>query len=371
MRKIGFVVNPIAGMGGSVGLKGTDGLDILKEAVKRGAKPIAPSRAKRFLREVKRLNLNVKLLTASNVMGEDYCKEETVKHEVILNVKPPTSREDTIRAAKKIVSLNVNIIVFVGGDGTARDILDAVDEECIVIGVPSGVKMYSSVFAIDPEAAARILKEYLEGVLNVEEREVLDIDENMFRRDKLNVKLYGYLKVPVKPLLIQSSKLPSIEANEYDNRVGIANYLKEIMEEDTIYILGPGSTIKTIAETWGVRKTLLGVDIYYKGRIISSDVDERELLRILSKFRDKRVKLILTPIGGQGFILGRGNQQLTPKVLRTVGLDNLLIVATRSKIKGIKYLRVDTGDPLLDSKLRGKYVRVIVDYNEELMMKIC
>lgn len=370
-KLVGLVVNPIAGMGGRVGLKGTDGNSTLERALELGAKPVAPERTLRFLKALKSESINLTFYTPSGIMGGEYVEKLGFECRVVLEVKPPTTRLDTIRACKKILEYKPELIVFVGGDGTARDVFEAIRDSCPVIGVPSGVKMYSSVFSVTPEAAALLVKRYFENRVSLGLREVLDIDEEAYRRDELRVRLYGYLKVPVDPGLVQSGKETVYTTSEEENKKAIARYFLENLERDVLYILGPGSTVKSIGEALGVEKTILGVDAYYNGEIVGKDLNEEKLEKLVAKFKNRKVKLVLTPIGGQGFILGRGNLQISPKIVREIGLENIIVVATRSKMGKIKCLRVDTGDLVLDSELRGKYLRIIVDYNEEMMCKIC
>ncbi len=367
MVRIGFIVNPIAGMGGRVGLKGTDGEAYL-EALRRGAKPIAPERARRFLEALR--TRQIELVVAGGRMGYDIASRTRLRDrivEVIDDIVGETTAEDTRRVAS-LMKKNVELIVFVGGDGTARDIMDAVDQEVPVLGVPSGVKIYSAAFAVSPEAAARVLEAYIEGRTELVLREVLDIDEEEYRGNRLVVRLYGYLLVPVVEGLVQSSKAASIPAgSEAENQKAIARWVAENMEPDTLYILGPGTTIKAIADELGVEKTLLGVDAVYNGRLVGRDLAEKDLLQLLDAYG--RAWIIVTPIGGQGFIFGRGNQQISPRVIKRVGRERILVVATRRKIAGLPVLRVDTGDPVVDDMLRG-YIRVLVDYNYFVVKKV-
>ncbi len=370
MVKVGFLVNPIAGMGGRVGLKGTDG-EAYKKALALGAQPVAPYRAKRFLREYKRLGLekHVELYVAPHPMGSSIVEEEGIPYVLTGELKShETTPEDTKNISRTMVNRGVNLIVFVGGDGTARDIIEAIDKKTPILGVPSGVKMYSPLFAITPEAAARILEHYVKGDYSIEEVEVLDIDEEAFRKDQLKITLYGTaLTIKVSELL-QSGKEPTPNTMSIrGNQEAIARYVIENMEPDTLYILGPGTTVKAIADLLGVEKTVLGVDAIYNGRLVGKDLNEKQLLELIEKY--KRTKIILTPIGGQGFLLGRGNQQISPKILEKIGKNNIIVVATRDKMSKIRKLRIDTGDPRIDEKLRS-YIRVIVDYNEEVVLKI-
>jgi len=365
--KMGFVINPIAGMGGSVGLKGTDG-DAYQLALQRGAKPVAWRRGLEFLNNVSSGEFTI--FTASGDMG--YNVVAMSKHSdrvarVYAVEREKTSAEDTKRVVKEMVSDGIDILVFVGGDGTARDICEVVDESVPVLGVPSGVKMYSAVFAVSPRAAARVFEEFINGRTVLVEREVLDIDEDAFRRNELKVRLYCYMKVPIIEGYVQASKSPSAHLDEEENKLAIARYVVEnMLEENTVYILGPGTTVKAINKVLGLPATTLGVDVLYNGKIIALDVWEKQLLEILNLY--SRAKIVVTPIGGQGFIFGRGNQQITPNVIRRVGRSNIIVISTWSKIAGLDYLRIDTGDYELDKELEG-YYKVLVDYNKFVVKK--
>lgn len=366
-KVVGFIVNPIAGMGGAVGLKGTDGEDILQKAFDLGAKPIAPSRACLFLQVLEPFKSHVTLLVGPGMMGEDEAVRYGFRSRTIGVKKDVTTPQDTKSIAGAIVGEGVDILVFCGGDGTARDILDAVDSKLPVLGVPTGVKMHSGIFATDPQAAAVTLSRYLWECLPLKEVEIMDVDEAAFRDGRLSAKLYGFMLVPYEPALIQGYKLESpITESELQNQAALALYVIEEMKPNVNYILGPGTTTRAIAVLLEEKKTLLGVDVFLNKKLIAADVSEAQLLELIG---DKDARIIVTPIGGQGFIFGRGNLQLSQKVIRMIGLDKIIVVATRSKLLGLKSLRVDTGDPELDQQLRG-YIRVIVDYREEQAVKV-
>ncbi len=368
--RIGLIVNPIAGMGGPVGLKGTD--DVLEEALRRGAKPVAPLRARIFLSLLSKhiSSDSVYFLVAPGIMGEDYIKNTGFRYKVVGKIHGSrTARHDTIRITREMLREGIDLLVFVGGDGTARDILEALDRKVPVLGVPSGVKMYSGVFAVTPYEASQLIRLFIEGVTTLKLGEVLDVDEEAFRNNRLEIRLYGYLLVPSYRDLIQLTKEPSSVEDEYSNMISIAKYIVEnLIDNNTVYILGPGTTLKVLGDVLGIEKTLLGVDVYFKGKIIAKDADRATIERIVHE-KGMPVKIIVTPIGGQGFVFGRGNQQISPNVIKYVGRDGLIFVATRRKIRRLKKLRVDTGDRLVDEMLKG-YVRVLVDYGEYVMMKI-
>ena len=253
-------------------------------------------------------------------------------------------------------------------DGTARDIYDAIGLEKPVVAVPGGVKMYSSVFSFNPKAAAQIIDGFLENFIETEDREILDIDEKLVRKDMLKSTLYGYLKVLKYKNLIQAGKNGSKFGRTIEeNKQEIAQCVIEDMKKDILYLLGPGTTVKTITDNLGLPKTLLGIDAINNRKIIGKDLNEKSIVELLGKFDE--VEIIISPIGGQGFIFGRGNKQFTPKVLKKIGKENIQVVATEEKMKGLMCLRVDTGNEEVDEMLRG-YTKVIIEYNEELVIEI-
>ena len=367
-KTLGLIVNPVAGMGGAVGLKGTDSRAILKKAVSLGAKPMAPTRAISFLSELKFVEGKIQLVAGAGNMGEEEAASCGLACTVFGKRKRETAAEDTREIARKIADAKVDILVFCGGDGTARNILEAINFDIPVLGVPTGVKMHSSVFAVDPKAAAKIAIGFLWGELPLREAEVMDVDENAFREGRVSSRLYGYLLTPYEPYLIQGAKLASpITESELRNQAAIAIYVIENMKTDVIYIIGPGTTTRTIGDLLDAKKTLLGVDLFCNKKILVSDVSEKQ---ILERINGKTAQIIVTPIGGQGFIFGRGNQQISAEVIRRVGLDNIVVVATEGKLSGLKSLKVDTGDPNLDDALRKRNLRVVTDYKTEHVMHV-
>lgn len=373
MRKVGLIVNPIAGMGGSVGLKGTDGPETLKKAIRDGAKPLAGERAVAALREIK-LPKEIQFFAGGGDMGEMALKRAnpdasiTVFNQVGNGVPFSTTREDTVRIAKQITDNNVDILLFCGGDGTARDLLDAIDQKVPVIGIPAGVKMHSAVFTITPQAAGSLVTNFLEGGLELHEAEVMDVDEEAYRDGRLAVKLYGFLQVPQEPFLIQSAKATMPETvDERENVEAIARQVVEEMKPNTVYILCAGTTVKAIADQLHEPKTLLGIDVFKDRHRVLADVGARDLETIVEKEKD--VKIIASPIGQQGHIFGRGTQQITPQILRRVGIENVIIIASQAKIAQLKSLYVDTGDAEVDAMFRG-YIRVAIDYRLWRMVQV-
>ncbi len=369
--KVGLIVNPIAGMGGRVGLKGTDGPEILRRAIELGAKPWAEDRAYEAMKTLRSiLDDSIEVYAYPDRMGENSAKRAGFSPKVIgdLEGREETTAEDTVRAAKEMKDLGVNLILFTGGDGTARDIYRAIDGEQVVLGIPAGVKVYSSVFAASPRAAGELAARFLRGqVTEVIEAEVLDIDEEAFREGRLSIRLYGYLKIPYDSLYIPGGKIPSSHSEKYAKEAAAAEFIDN-MEEDCIYIIGPGTTTKEIMRKLGLDYTLLGVDAIQGRKLIGKDLNERQILDLIS---GKRAKVVVSPIGGQGYIFGRGNQQISPRVLRMIGKENIVVIATPGKIESLRGrpMLIDTGDEKLDRELSG-YYRVILGYREYIMYKV-
>ncbi len=366
IKKIGLIVNPIAGMGGSVGLKGTDGY-IYKEAVKMGATPVSPFRANELLLNIKNRE-KILFLVAPGKMGENYVQNKGFEYKVIGEIGENTTAEDTKRIAKQMIENGIDLLIFCGGDGTARDIYDAIGIKTPVVAIPAGVKMYSSVFALNPRAAAQITDKFLEQAVETLEKEVLDIDEELVRKDILAAELYGYLKVPKILRLIQSGKTGSnMGRTVEENKRDIAEFIIENMESDVLYLLGPGTTVKTITDNLNLHKTLLGIDALNDKKIVGQDLNERSILELLRNYSN--VQIIISPIGGQGFIFGRGNKQFTPEILKKIGKKNIKIIATEEKLRDLNCLRVDTGDTEVDTTFIG-FGKVIIGNKEELVLPI-
>ncbi|MHA1649484.1 MAG: ATP-NAD kinase family protein [Candidatus Helarchaeota archaeon] len=324
-----------------------------------------------MLKALKPIKSKLQIYTFPAEMGENEVNAVGLTPIVVGTINPgKTTAQDTIKAAKLLRNHNVALIVFVGGDGTAQDILKAVDQEIPVLGCPSGVKIHSSCFAVNPEACARIIMRFLWEELPLRDAEVIDVNEEAFRNNQLKVELKGYLTVPYEPYLLQGEKMTSpLTINEQDNQKMIANYIIENMENDVYYILGPGTTVRAIADVLEFEKTLLGVDICLNKKLIAKDVNETQILQIIS---GKKAKIIISPIGNQGFILGRGSLQISPKVIQEVGKENIIVIATRYKLSSLPqgFLRIDTRDKNLDASFKNSYIRVIVDYNEIRIVKI-
>jgi len=356
MRRIGFVVNPIAGMGGRVGLKGTDGK--VEEARKRGAKRRAPGRGREALEALRAAEAAVELFVYGGEMGEDVARQAGFEPAVVGEPGGgawETGAADTRAAVRAFVDRGVDLVLFVGGDGTAVDIagtLAELDAETPILGVPAGVKVYSAVFAVTPRAAGQVAASFD----STERAEVNDIDEDEYRDGEVRTELRALARVPVAEQRQSSKQLGngSVEA--------VADGFHEDVVPGVTYVLGPGSTVGTIKDRLGFEGTPLGVDVYRDGEVLAADAAESD---ILAELGEENV-VVVSPIGGQGFVFGRGNHQISPAVIRQSSVE---IVASRRKLDGLGVLRVDTGDADVDEQLRG-WRRVRVGRYERRLMEV-
>jgi predicted polyphosphate/ATP-dependent NAD kinase len=354
-KKLGLVVNPIAGMGGKVGLKGSDGQEILNKARELGAKPESSRRAIETLKKITCVKDNIELITYPYEMGEDETRECGFNPVVIGSIKRGnTTSQDTENAAREMLRLKVDLILFVGGDGTARNIYNAIGDSIPALGVPAGVKMHSAVYATSPQNAGNLVVIYLKenpSAIRLREAEVMDIDEQAFRENRLSAKLYGYLKVPYERSLVQSPKVGSASGEEAAVDA-IVSFVISNMQYDYLYIIGSGTTTKAIMKKLGLKYTLLGIDAVYQKKLVGLDLNEEQLLKLIE---GKKAKIVVTVIGGQGYIFGRGNQQISAKVIKKIGKENIIVIATINKILTLQGnpLLVDTGDDEVNKMLSG------------------
>jgi len=368
-KRLGLVINPIAGLGGRVGLKGSDGLDIQRTALAMGAVPEAGDRTRRALDVLRRLAHELDLLTPPGEMGETIARQCGFNPLVIGSILPGDSTADDTRRAAKAMQLSaVDLLLFAGGDGTARDIYSAVGNEIPVLGIPAGVKIHSAVFATNPHNAGLLALEFLRSkITRCREAEVVDLDEQAYRSDNVAIRLYGFLKIPYRRQLVQNQKIPT-PATEAFQADAIAADVIEGMQDGCLYILGPGTTTRCIAQRLGMQKTLIGVDVVTPHELIARDASESQLLTLIAH---RPAKIVVTPIGGQGFLFGRGNQQISPRVIQKVGKENILVVCQLQKLNALrgKPFLVDTGDHQTDELLTG-YFSVITGYHERSMYRV-
>ena len=368
-KKVGFLINPIAGIGGRVGLKGSDGLKVQQQAIALGAQPVAQNRAMEALKILSSLRDGIDLYVAANEMGETVARGCGFDPIVIPTIHlSMTTAEDTKFIAKKMCELQVDLLLFAGGDGTARDIFSAIGDTLPVIGIPSGVKIYSAVFAINPRGAGWLAQEYLTARNTwLDKGEVIDLDEEVYREGVISTRLYGYLTIPKQHHLIQNQKVPTTSADKYQ----IESIVMDVIEKlnpSQYYALGPGTIPNAIARHLNIEKTLVGIDLFKDKCLIQKDVNEKKMLEVLE---NHQLSIIVTPIGGQGFLFGRGNQQFSPRVLANIKKQNILIVSLIEKINFLlgRPLLVDTGDSQVDQMLSG-YMRIITGYKESIIYPV-
>lgn len=369
--KLGFIVNPIAGMGGRVGLKGTDGPEILEKARSLGAVPESPIKSRKALEILLPLKDKLVIYTYPGAMGEEEAIEVGFEPIVLEKDKESFGPENTEEAARKMAEEGVDLILFAGGDGTARNIYSAIGTKIPVVGVPAGVKIHSGVYANHPKAAGEIAFKYFQDEhIETIEAEVMDIDEDAFREGVVTARLYGYMRIPLEPQLIQTTKSGGGMASEEEALNGIADRIIEEMEDEpeTFFIIGSGTSTRPIMENLDLPNTLLGIDIVKNKELIASDVNERQILDIIG---DNKAIIVVTVIGGQGYIFGRGNQQISAEVIKKVGKENIRIVAPKSKVLALegRPLLVDTGNEEVNSMFNG-YMKILNTYYSESIERV-
>lgn len=378
--RIGLIINPVAGIGGRVALKGSDGSDIQQLAMQRGAIPLAQQRAEQALQLIAEYRDRLHIYTASGDMGENLSKALGFATTVVNVVSSAhTTCGDTENTVECCLQQGIDLLVFAGGDGTARNIyhvlqkLESSADDLLtippVIGVPAGCKIHSSVYAVTPAHAGELLALLIKGrALALMEASVMDIDEDEFRHDRVKAKLHGYLQVPAENQFMQGMKEGGM-AHEALALQDIAAFMVESMQEDCLYLIGSGTTPKAILDEMQLPATLLGIDAVFNTQLLASDLNEQQILKLLDEY--EHVRLIITVIGGQGHVFGRGNQQISPQVIKRLTMKNIDIISTAEKIHSLNAqpMRVDTGDEALNKSLYGM-VSVITGYDEKTLYRI-
>ncbi|RVU37651.1 ATP-NAD kinase [Rheinheimera riviphila] len=365
--RLGLIINPWAGIGGSVALKGSDG--VAAEALALGAVPLAQQRARAALCELLPFQSKVHILTVAGLMGEDLARELGFAVTVVYqSASEPSTAIDTEAAATCLAEAGIDLLLFAGGDGTARNICAVVDAHTTVLGIPAGCKIHSGVYAITPAAAGKVVAQMIKGELvTVQDAQVMDIDEAAFRQGSVRAKRFGEMQIPTELRYVQSVKSSGKESEELvlDD---LAAFVAAQMEPDVRYVMGSGSTIAAVMAELGLPNTLLGVDVVENGELIASDVTAKQLQTLV---KPDATKLLITLIGGQGHIFGRGNQQLSPAVIRLIGRDNIQLVATKTKLQQLngRPLISDSGDAALDGELQGM-MKVLCGYNDYVMYRL-
>jgi len=374
MLTFGLVINPYAGIGGAVGLKGSD--HMVEEAFLRGAEQKAMARAQQALAALASEQQPFKFITCPGDMGQSVLEALNYPHRVLaMSVHSPTCAEDTRQAVKLLVQQDIDVLVFAGGDGTARDILQALDEagksQVAVLGIPAGVKIHSAVYGVTPQASGSVLQTLVRGgLVDIKESEVRDLDEDAFRQDKVIARQYGEMRVPQVGHFVQAVKQGGVESEELV-LADIAAEIRDLMDEhdDTLFLIGSGKTTQAIMQDLGLDNTLLGVDAVFAGQLLANDVDEQQLLQLFDQY-PKRLAVV-SVMGGQGHIFGRGNQQFSARVLWRLGKEQVCLVSTKTKLMALdgRPLRMDSGDVELDQQWSGT-IEVITGYRDRVVQNL-
>lgn len=369
--KLGLVINPIAGIGGSVALKGSDGEGIAEQALALGATAKSNTRALLALEILLPYKDNIVIYTAAADMGEHTAKalgfNTVVVHELLGET---TTATDTEQAVTTLISYDIDLLLFAGGDGTARNVCHIVEDKFPVLGIPAGCKIHSGVYAITPKAAGRVVELMITNQLvSLIDADVMDIDESLFRQGVVKAKRYGEMQVPSELRYIQAVKSGGKESDELVLQDIAADVIAKM--DDELFIIGSGSTTAFVMEELGLDNTLLGVDAICQQALLASDLTEPELWQLIQPYQSGQVKLMITLIGGQGHIFGRGNQQLSPRIIRAIGKENIIIIATKTKLNALQArpLITDSGDSELDMELSG-YLTVTTGYNDQVLYPV-
>lgn len=369
--KIGLIVNPVAGVGGRVGLKGSDGADIQARAFELGAEALAGQRVIQMLEQLSELANEISWLTVAGSMGADCLAAQGYSYQTVFKpLQENTQPEDTISAVQAMQDSGIDLLVFAGGDGTARDVMSGLKSEQLCLGIPAGCKIYSGVFSVTPLAAAEVIRQIVSGDLfEFSTADVLDIDEAKYRSGHISTRLFGEMLIPRSAEFMQNVKVAGRESEDLVKE-DIAAWIVEIIEPETLYLIASGSICMAIKEQLGIAGTLLGVDAILDGELLCSDASEQQLMTLIEQHQGA-VKLIITPIGGQGILLGRGNHTICHRVIEQLGMKNTLVVASKGKLKGLQNqpLRLDTGKPELDEKLSG-YISIITGYDDQVLYQL-
>lgn len=369
--RVGLIINPWSGVGGPAGLKGSDGEEIVAQAMALGINPQSQQRVHNALQAMSGDLSSLSWFTAAGDMGEEVLRAMGIEPKVVGGAASfPSKAEDTERLARILCDEHIDVLLFAGGDGTARNIFHVVGKNTPVIGLPTGVKMHSGVYAVSPDAAALALVTMARGcAVAAQHAEVRDIDEAAFRQGQVKTRFYGEMLVPAVDELLQAVKSPG-QAGEEEVLAAIADTVVEALEPSLLTILGPGSTTMTIAEQLGIDGTLLGVDVLLGDTLLHKDVSEPALFDILRQ-HDGDKQLLVTAIGGQGHIIGRGNQQLSPRILKALGRENVCVVASRQKLASLqgRPFVIDSGESELNLAWTGP-IRVICDYREQILYPV-
>jgi len=369
--RLAVIVNPDAGLGGRLGFKGSDGR--AAEARAAGAEDRAGPRMKQCLEKlieitnsIKSESESIEILAWDGRMGGDWIPGEYT------STGQTPAQTNANSTAEFIKSHQPDLFLYAGGDGTTRDIVEALgNRDTPIVGVPGGVKMHSGCFATTPKSAAEVVWSYVTGDLMLARTEVMDLDEDVYQKGEWKVRMYGEAFTPASPRWMQGSKEQVQRESESETLEAMALHIGNLVEDnsDLMVVWGSGGTLRQMCHELGYESTLLGIDIQHNG-VMHKDLNEQGLLGHLSKHEGEKL-LLLSPMGGQGFLIGRGNLQLSPNVLREIGIENLLGIATPAKLLGLNEVRIDTGDEELDLEIRAKkYLKMLQGYRTTRIIRV-
>ena len=368
MLRVGVLVNPIAGLGGAVGLKGSDGVLLQAQAIALGARPRSIERMRAALAVLADSADRLRVVAWGGAMGADALADSRLDHIVVGEPKSPSDAADTTRAVRALCAHGVDVLLFAGGDGTARDIASAIEPHVPMLGVPAGVKMHSGVFAVTPADAGAVIRRLARGELvAIDDAELRDVDEGAVRAGRAATRSSGFVRSLRLGGYVQHVKSEGRE-NEDLVKVEIAHEIAERARNCAgAIVLGPGTTVAAVKRELGVEPTLLGIDVWRAGRTLARDVAERDLDAIV----DASTVVVVGFAAQQGILFGRGNQALSARILARVARENVWVVASRTKLAtlGGAALRVDTGDVALDTRFGGT-IEIVAGYDDRLLYRI-
>ncbi len=366
--RVALIINPVAGLGGSVALKGSDGVS--EKALELGAKKRSSDRALMALQDFGECFQLIEWFTPGAPMGAQVLKELGLPFKLLpVQIKESTTAEHTASCVNAALDLNVDLILFAGGDGTARDICSVVGDRVPVLGIPAGVKIHSGVYAVTPHAAGEILAAMVSGELvDIKQQEVRDIDETAFRNNSVKSKYFGEMQVPSKGEFLQHTKDGSGKEVEDLTFSEISDFIIDHMEPEVVYLIGSGKSTSYIMEGLGLQNTLLGIDAVLDKTLLMSDLKEEDILMLAEQYR---IKVVISVIGGQGHLFGRGNQQLSAEVIRKIGIKNFQPIASKTKLKNLegRPLIADTGDRDLDLSLSRNW-KILTGYDDFVLYPV-
>ena len=367
---VGLVINPLAGVGGPLAHKGSDNLHLPDYLLANGQNLHSFKRTADFCLALGEMAKNITWWAPKGLMGGDVLQSLGIAFQsTAAEVTASSSALDTQAVVAEYCSKKVDLIVFAGGDGTAADVAQVIarlNPAQLALGIPAGVKIQSSVFAINPTAAGQLVAALVRGeLLHVESAQVRDLDEVALQQGQVKSRYLGTMLVPYDGRFVQSIKQGGLVAEELIIS-DIAAYLKELIPSNATVVFGPGKTMADLQDAMGLPYTLLGFDVFAGSECLARDANVQELSRLLTSAAEPWV--FLTVMGGQGHIIGRGNQQLSAGILKIIGRNAVHPIATKEKLASVGrgILLIDSGDRVLDEQWQG-LIPVICGYREQVL----